>query len=356
MNTTFPFYQSSEAESYLETWMNRVSRSFAVVVTALEEPLKSYMSASYILCRVLDNIEDCTAPTGWKKERFDEVSQLLVEPGLAKDILKKWDSEIWPDLTNDEASLMASENEQPLWRMYAQFPEEVRRSISYWAGQMVEGMSHLSDAAYPPKFIQYDGIQVLANYLDYDQYCYIVAGTVGNLATKLVIHHYGLGNSVADQLIKYSQSCGRGLQKTNIVKDFSEDVSRGICYLPDEWLSEVSYTPLALKGASRDWSKKVLFDVMKELRDSTNYALALPYEANGYRISSLLCLLPALQTILMAAKNHELLFTEKHPTKIDRQTFAQCIFDARRLSDNNQEIWDYFQMLEDQTYAAFQES
>ena len=67
------------------------------------------------------------------------------------------------------------------------------------------------------------GVQVLAGYQDYNQYCYIVAGTVGNLATDLVILHYQLSGSVAEHLLRYSQACGRGLQKTNIVKDFPED-------------------------------------------------------------------------------------------------------------------------------------
>jgi farnesyl-diphosphate farnesyltransferase len=355
MNTTYPFRLSGEEVSYLETWMNRVSRSFAVVVSVLEEPLKSYMAAAYILCRVIDNIEDCAAPIEWKKARFEEVSQLLMEPEFARDILASWDSAAttdWDGLTEDERNLMSSENGLPLWKIYSQFPDEVKKSISIWARQMVEGMSHLTDAAYPPNFIQHDGIQVLANYRDYDHYCYIVAGTVGNLATDLVIHHYNLSGSVADQLLQYSQACGRGLQKTNIVKDFCEDVSRGVCYLPDEWLNEVDYTPLFLRGASRDWNRKVLLDVMAELKDSTNYVLALPYEANGYRISSLLCLLPALQTILLAAQNHGSLFTAQHPTKIDHQTFGQCILDSRRLVNNNQAILEYYQQVEYQLNEA----
>jgi len=38
-----------------------------VVVASLEESLKSYLSAAYILCRVIDNIEDCTAQSTEKK-------------------------------------------------------------------------------------------------------------------------------------------------------------------------------------------------------------------------------------------------------------------------------------------------
>jgi len=352
MNATNTFRLTSEDEIYLETWMNRVSRSFAVVVAALEDPLRSYMGAAYILCRVIDNIEDCAAPIDLKKARFRDVPQMIIEPRLADDLLKSWDTGIWNGLTEDEENLMSSSNSLPLWRIFQQFPNEVRRIIGHWVGQMIEGMSHLTDAAYPPKFKKHDGIQVLAGYEDYGQYCYIVAGTVGNLATDLVILHYQLSGFVADQLLKFSQACGRGLQKTNIVKDFRDDVSRGICYLPDEWLSEVNYRPLSFRGAPRDWNRKVLFDVMAELKDATRYILALPYEAIGYRISSLLCLLPALQTILHAAKNQGTLFTTQHPTKIDQQTFMQCILDSRRLANNNQDMLDYYQQVEKQANAA----
>lgn len=344
---------ASEEVSYLDTWMNKVSRSFAIVVAALEEPLRYYMASAYILCRVIDNIEDCTASTEWKKARFVELSQLIMEPGLAQDILKIWDAEAWFGLTQDENELMSSRDGAPLWRILSQLPEEVRRIIRYWTLQMVDGMSHLQDASYQPKFVKYGGIQVLAEEQDYNHYCYIVAGTVGSLATELVILHYGLSDSVANHLSKYSQACGRGLQKTNIVKDFRKDLMRGICYLPDEWLSEVSYTPLSLSGATQEWERKVLFDVLAELRDATDYTLALPYEAIGYRMSSLLCLLPALQTILFAGQNQGSLFTARHPTKISHETFEQCVLDARRLTKNNQHILEYYQQVDYQMNNIF---
>jgi farnesyl-diphosphate farnesyltransferase len=353
METISPFKPASEEVSYLDTWMNKVSRSFAIVVAALEEPLKYYMSSAYIICRVIDNIEDCTASTGWKKSRFGEISQLVMEPELAQDILKIWDAEPWPGLTQDEKNLMSSRDGLLLWQLFSQFPEEVGRIIRYWSLQMIDGMSHLQDAAYQPKFVNYGGIQVLADEQDYNHYCYIVAGTVGNLVTELVILHYQLTGAVANHLLKYCQACGRGLQKTNIIKDFREDLTRGVCYLPDEWLSEVGYTPLSLHGATREWKRKVLVDVLAELKDATAYTMALPYEAVGYRISSLLCLLPALQTILLAAQSQGSLFTDRHPSKISHQTFAQCVLDANRLARNNQYILDYYQQLDYQINSDF---
>jgi hypothetical protein len=39
------FKHASEEVSYLDKWMNKVSRSFAVVVAALEEPLRYYLAS-----------------------------------------------------------------------------------------------------------------------------------------------------------------------------------------------------------------------------------------------------------------------------------------------------------------------
>ena len=48
----------TEQSAYLTQHMNKVSRSFALVVSCLEEPLQQQMSTAYLICRVLDNIED----------------------------------------------------------------------------------------------------------------------------------------------------------------------------------------------------------------------------------------------------------------------------------------------------------
>jgi farnesyl-diphosphate farnesyltransferase len=49
----------AEAE-YLADTMQRVSRSFALVVPNLEEPLNHFVGIAYLMCRVADNIEDCS--------------------------------------------------------------------------------------------------------------------------------------------------------------------------------------------------------------------------------------------------------------------------------------------------------
>jgi phytoene/squalene synthetase len=104
------------------------------------------------------------------------------------------------------------------------------------------------------------------------------------MITDLVMDHYRLDDGMANSLQDLFGACGRGLQKTNIVKDFEAYLARGVCYIPGEWMQETMYSPLTLSGAPLSWKQYVLNDVMDELRDFFSYILALPYQAKGYRL------------------------------------------------------------------------
>ncbi len=340
-------------QEYLNVYMSKVSRSFAVVVACLEEPLRDYMATAYLICRVADNIEDCEQPAAWKQSRFAELSQLLEEPTLAPDVLAGWDREDWPGLTSGEREQMGPESGLSLWQIYALIPDDVRSTIRRWVSAMAEGMKHLEDPQRAPLWVTRSGVQVLSGEEDYDRYCYFVAGTVGHMVTELVINHYGLADGTANSLLSTCEACGRGLQKTNIVKDFAKDLARGVCYLPDAWMREVERAPLSLAGAPAEWKRKVLGNVMDELEEYIDYVLALPYSAAGYRMASLLCLLPAYQTLLLAAQSQEELFTPDHHVKISRDTMSQCLLDARSMLADSDAILRYSREIKSAVASLF---
>jgi hypothetical protein len=99
--------------------------------------------------------------------------------------------------------------------------------------------------------------------------------------------------------------------------------------------------------------RQVLQNVTHELRDATSYLLALPYHATGYRMASLLCLLPAYQTLLLTAQQQEKLFTPHHQIKISRLTMGRCVLDAGSMVKNNEAIHRYSQQLEQAIDATF---
>ena len=90
--------------------------------------------------------------------------------------------------------------------------------------------------------------------------------------------------------------------------------------------------------------------MLEELREATDYLLALPYNAPGYRRASLLCLLPAYQTFFLAAQRQEILFTPEHQIKISHPTMAQCLADSQAMLMTTNAIQRYSQRLEDEIH------
>jgi farnesyl-diphosphate farnesyltransferase len=350
------FYLSPQQKEYLEGFMNTVSRSFALVTPCFEEPLDVFMSTAYLICRVVDNIEDCKQPFSWQQKRFTEFKQLLKEPTLAQEILSIWSNQDWPGLNDHQKKLMQSQDGIMLWQIYGLIPDRSRVSIAQWALAMANGMEQILDPQQKPLSVEFNGLSILATDADYNTYCYIVAGTVGRMGTELAINHYHLDSEIAQTLLIGSETCGRALQKTNIIKDFVEDLKEEKCYLPNTWLQEIAHSPLKLDGAPPSWTWRVLMDVKSELDRAVAYVMTIPYQASGYRLASLMCLLPAYQTLLAAAQQRDLLFTAKHNVKISRSCFSQCFEDAKFMVRDNEILAQYSQQLHQEITATLKSS
>ena len=91
-----------------------------------------------------------------------------------------------------------------------------------------------------------------------------------------------------------------------------------------------------------------------ELPDAANYVLTLPYDATGYRMASLMSLLPAYQTLLLAAQQQSNLFTPNHHVKISRQAMVQCVQEAQTMVTDNEAVLVYSRGLEQAVKATFQ--
>ncbi len=342
-----------ENSSYLADRMDEVSRSFALVVKNLEEPLREHLATAYLLCRVADNIEDCGQPAQWQVQRFEQFRDLLIRPTNAGEVLSEWEQLEWPHLTDDEFSMMGLKQGLPLWQIYATVGERERRSITNWVSIMANGMQQLAESDSPPQLECHNDIDCLATVPDYNEYCYYVAGTVGHMATEIVAYNYNFSPELTTDLSDLSEACGRSLQKTNIIKDFRKDIDRGISYIPGTWLEQADFAPLYLQGAPPEWTHMVIDDVLQELHSATEYLQMLPIHARGYRVASLLCLLPAYETLLLAAKQQGHLFTSKHQVKISRVTMMKCQLGAQSMVSDNDAIQGYAHRMEDEIQAAF---
>ncbi len=74
---------------------------------------------------------------------------------------------------------------------------------------------------------------------DYDKYCYFVAGLVGEGLTRLWVEN-DVEDSTITQSMTLAHEMGLFLQKTNIIRDYLEDLVEGRAFWPkDIW--KVSY-------------------------------------------------------------------------------------------------------------------
>ncbi len=326
-----------EISEYLLEVLEGVSRSFVLIIPALEYPLNIYIGAAYAIFRVCDNIEDCGEPVSWKQERFGELKELLKYPEEAEKILKRWDKFEWRGLTERERELMRYSGGSPLWNYFSSFPENIREEISYWALEMIRGMEGLSTDRTDLAQTKFQDYKVLSNWEDFDRYCYYVAGTVGYLCTKLASIHYSFSDELERELSSKAEAFGRALQKINILKDFYLDLKdRKISYIPYQWHLEEELRPLKLEGSSPEGRIKLFTNIGREIKTGAEYISLIPLDAKGYRFFCLGALIPAKKTLLEAQKRAETLFTPRHYCKIDRSSMAQSLLEAEEYSRDNE--------------------
>ena len=257
--------------------------------------------------------------------------------------------EPWPGLTEDERKLMGSAGGRRIVAHLRRHP--THRARDHRALGVRDGRRHASTGRSRPRtrFVERAGVKVLAQPADYDRYCYIVAGTVGHMATELVTYRYGINGAAGDSLRAASEACGRALQKTNILKDFAEDLERGVCYLPDEWLQATGRTPLALAGASHDLQADRVRRSAR--RSSGGHGVRAESAVDGPRLShgepAVLAPCAAHQSACGAARATA---SSPPPTayKISRATMGRCLLDAGRMVSDNAQILAYSRQVQEQ--------
>ena len=162
---------------FYQSHLNRVSRSFAFCIQKLEAPLRQWISLSYLLCRVLDTVED----SQWSKvalrasqyEEFESFVRVCPSKTLAAD----WGARFPKSIPNGEKDLLADAH--LLFQDLHDLPKPVRRHIQDTVLRMSAGMRHYGQDP--------TGALRLSDLGEVNRYCYFVAGVVGELLTRLVL-------------------------------------------------------------------------------------------------------------------------------------------------------------------------
>jgi farnesyl-diphosphate farnesyltransferase len=157
-------------------------------------------------------------------------------------------------------------------------------------------------------------------------------------------------DSVAHQLSEHAEAFGAGLQLVNILKDITDDMKRGWCFVPRSLCRARGLRNRELLDPRRriDAHRAVapLFELARSNLDrGLNYALAVPAEYPEIRLFCLLPLWLAVKTVGLAYGN-DALFAADQGVKITRgeveNVVARCTAaydDDERLRADYEAMW-----------------
>lgn len=205
--------------------LSRVSRSFAFCIGQLNEPLRTWVGLTYLVCRALDTIED--TPFSESKTQlghFSVFDRFLKNPPKDEEIFR-WVKQLpQNDMAAAERDLF-SQMSALLQRLHEQ-PHPMRQIVFDMISSMSQGMQHFVRK-------RREGILRLENLHELNRYCFFVAGVVGESLAKLlalVEPEFKL----EEEKVLTAHHFGLFLQKVNIIKDAPADRKLGRHFTTDE--------------------------------------------------------------------------------------------------------------------------
>jgi len=265
-----------------------VSRTFALTIDELEEPMAREICLGYLLCRIADTVEDATdIPPDEQSRILETYSRALDsedETSIAvfHDAVQQW----IPEDANADWSIVDRAPE-----VVAEFeglPEASRAVMVPSIREMVDGMATFVD-----RYADDGGLR-LQSFEELESYCWYVAGTVGEFVTELLVDDVPESDRPAFR--DNARSFALLLQLVNVAKDVATDYrTEANVYVPLQLLANEGLEPADIADTTEgeafapiisqvvDRADQYLdgaqswLETMPEVRGHTRPAWAIPF-------------------------------------------------------------------------------
>jgi farnesyl-diphosphate farnesyltransferase len=320
--------QQSSDDELQAVLLEGVSRTFALTIPQLPGKLYPAVANAYLLCRIVDTIEDEVSLTADQKKRFCSAFIDVVKSGQNAE-----------SFALELAPLLSDQTIPAEHSLIHMIPRVIAITRSLDSAQIdalatcVETM-----AGGMPIYQALDLHAGLKTMKDMDDYCYYVAGCVGEMLAKLFCHYSPEIDQHREQLLKLSVSFGQGLQMTNILKDIWDDAKRGVCWLPQDIFDEAGFnlaelTPSTNDERFRKGLERLIGIAHGHLQNALTYTQLLPSDETGIRNFCLWALGMAVLTLKKIKQN--LSFNESNQVKISRNSVKATIVASKLSARSN---------------------
>ncbi|KAF5745423.1 squalene synthase 2 [Tripterygium wilfordii] len=305
--------------AFCYTMLLKVSRSFALVIQQLGPQLRDAVCIFYLVLRALDTVEDDTSiPTDVKVPILKAFHQHIYEQD-------------WHFSCGTKEYKVLMDQFHHVSTAFLELGKGYQEAIEEITQRMGAGMA---------KFI----CKEVESIDDYDEYCHYVAGLVGLGLSKL-FHASGSEDLASDSL---SNSMGLFLQKTNIIRDYLEDINeipKSRMFWPREiWskyvnkLEDLKYEENSVKAVQ--CLNDMVTNALIHVEDCLKYMSALR-EPGIFRF----CAIPQIMAIGTLALCYNNIEVFRGVVKMRRGLTAKVIDQTRTMSDVYGAFFDFSSML-----------
>ncbi|MDP1559106.1 MAG: phytoene/squalene synthase family protein [Nitrosomonas sp.] len=319
---------SNEDTQYQESILQGVSRTFALTIPQLPVDLRQVIGNAYLLCRITDTIEDDNALTIKETRHLSEMFSEVVSNKIPAE---KFVEELFPLLSDHTipAEHDLIKNTPSVIRVTHSFNATQRKALERCVSIMGRGMADYQES---------ETVEGLKDLSAMNQYCYYVAGVVGEMLTELFCDYSEEINRNKPILMQLAVSFGQGLQMTNILKDIWDDRKRGACWLPQDIFLKEGFHLGELKTGNSDlrFQKGLgeLIGIAKmHLQNALTYTCLIPPQEKGIRKFCLWALGMAILTLNKINQHRD--FNEGTQVKISRRSVKATVFTTSLLASNN---------------------
>lgn len=207
--------------------LKQTSRTFYLSIVQLPPLIREAVMSSYLLLRAIDEIED--------HHELDKATKVRLLCAVSHELRQRTDP--GPSLFSGiflphREQLHEVTNRIDEWLTLA--PAAIAPIILRATSTMARRMAYWVDNGW-----------LISTERDLNRYTFSVAGAVGVLLSDLWAWYDGTPSRKADA-IRY----GRGLQAVNILRNRSEDLTRGVDFFPDGW-DEIRFLLYARNNLAR---------------------------------------------------------------------------------------------------------
>ncbi len=309
----------------LQELLVRSSRTFAVGIEILPEPLRSEITVAYLLLRVSDYLED-----NRELVNADKVAQLLRwQRVLVREDGRAALVERLKAVREDTPDAFVARNAATVLDGLERLAPDARDILVRRVGESSVGMA---------RWIRRGS--AFETEADLDDYMHEVAGRVGYLLTDLfALRLSGLAGA-GDRMMQLGREFGLALQTVNVIRGLHEDRDRGWVYVPADFIADWKVRPTDLfrpehhEAAMRALGKLVQ-KAEHHLRAARAYIRMIPRRHHAVRLFCMLPLFFAVRTLALSRDNPDVL---ERTTRMTRREVIVVTRNAKLLGFSNRWI------------------